>query len=202
MGLIDLQNAMARLFTDELFQQQLVNDPQLIGVESGLTAEEIDSLMTLAKEAIPAFSNSLLRKRFGEVRRLLPASSTILGAKNWPLFRDFAANHPTTGCHRHRQDAIEFADSLLELPNDLLLRDILRFEREDLDVWNSGYSFRCRYFRHDLVSAISRIRAGENNIHYTGRPTLAVWIRLGRSRRAFYRELQPRFWPATRVATA
>lgn len=202
MGLIELQNAMARLFTDERYQQQLVNDPLSTGAESGLTAEEIESLMTLAKEAIPAFSHSLLRKRFGEVRRLLPASSAILGAKNWPLFRDFAANHPTTGCHRHRQDAIEFADSLLRHDNDALQRDILRFEREDLDIWNSGYSFRWLYFRHDLISAISRIRSGETDIQYVGRPTLAIWIRLGRNRRVFYRELQPRFWPSTSIATA
>ncbi|MGB0582910.1 MAG: hypothetical protein ACPGVU_24775 [Limisphaerales bacterium] len=198
MGLKEFQTVMARLATERAYCQRFAADAVGEGEKAGLSETEVQQLTELFPEAIPQFSRSLLRKRYGEVREMLPASAAALGESFWNLFEEFAADRPTRGGQRHRDDALEFADWLLgrdSLPQTgEPLRQLLLFEREDLGMWKQKRGIRIRFFRHDLGETLCRLRDGDQDVGYHGPPMMAVWIRLGPDWRVGYREFVPRLW--------
>lgn len=198
MGLKEFQNVMARLATERAYRECFAAEAAVEGKKAGLTGEEVEQLVELLPSAIPQFSRSLLRKRQGEVRELLPASAAALGDLFWALFEEFGSDHPTHGRQRRRDDALEFADWLLSReslpPTDVPLREILEFERCDLAVWTMKRGIRALFFRHDLGEMLIKLRNGEAEVRYTGPPMLAVWLRWHPDGRVRYREFVPRFW--------
>jgi len=198
MGLKEFQNVMARLATERGYRERFAADVVAEGEKAGLDGEEISQLTDLFPEAIPQFSRSLLRKRYGEVKEMLPASAAALGEAFWKLFEEFGADRPTHGEQRHRDDALDFARWLLareSLPKTSEpLRQILQFEYEDLEMWTRKRGIRVRFFRHDLGDTLIRLRNGESDVGYHGPPMMAVWIRLSPAGRVGYREFVPRFW--------
>jgi len=150
----------------------------------------------LSPDSLSTFARSLLRKRFGEARQLLPATCALLKDTAWPRFEDYAANRPTSGIHRHRTDAIAFADHLLRSEHSKLLHDVLRFERQHLVMWQHARGFRAIAFRHDITTAIEALRHGDTDHYYGGPPTLAIWLRIAPRYPVVYRHAQPRYWPS------
>ena len=198
MGLKEFQNVIARLATERSFRKRFAADPTTEGKSAGLTGEEIEQLTPLFPEALSRFSRSLLRKRHGEVKRMLSASAAALGEEFWRLFEEFGADRPTHGNQRHREDALDFAKWLLA--RDVLpatgepLRQILLFERDDLAAWMMRRGIRIRFFRHDLSETLLKLREGHTGVGYTGPPMLAFWSRWSPDERVGYREIRPRFW--------
>lgn len=60
-------------------------------------------------DQLEAFARSLVRKRAGEVRALLPRTAAALGERFSQTFASFARGRPTSGAKRHARDAIAFA---------------------------------------------------------------------------------------------
>ncbi len=148
MELADAQGLMVRLLTDP------AELDRFLAVESGTGSHA--GFEGLDPSAVSRFAASLLSKRRGEVAKLLPRTAKALGRPRFlDLFREHAAQAPTEGTKRHRDDAIAFAEFLTSAGVSRWISDLARLEAFPLVIhrgesrWNVlSLSFRLR----DLLS--------------------------------------------------
>jgi hypothetical protein len=142
---------------NEDLRARFFDSPAQTAAELQLTASEAAELAA-AVEGLPQFGRSLLRKRLGEARRLLPRTAGRIGERFDQEFLRFAANRPTAGMHRHERDALAFAASL------------------QIGLDDSS--------RQTLVEETGWIEAGLGRslvIRRLGVGAVAVWLRTGRT---------------------
>ncbi len=111
MELARFQAAVARLSVDTALRERFYRAPAEAAAELGLSPEEGEQLRRQV-EGLEPFADSLVRKRLGAVRQLLPRTAQRLGGRFDDAFRQFAAAHPSRGPHRHEHDALELASVL------------------------------------------------------------------------------------------
>jgi hypothetical protein len=99
----DLTRAIARLLVDE----ELRRDPVAAAERLG-----IPELARLDPAQLEAQARTLLRKRFHEVRKLVPQTIANLGPQAACRFEEFAHGFWPTGHRRHLQDALRFCEAL------------------------------------------------------------------------------------------
>jgi hypothetical protein len=63
MGLAQIQQVLARLYTDAALRERFFADPQRTGAELGLDAGEVHQLAHLSVQQVTFFARSLQRKR-------------------------------------------------------------------------------------------------------------------------------------------
>ncbi|HKP70898.1 MAG TPA: hypothetical protein VJV05_16535, partial [Pyrinomonadaceae bacterium] len=107
MSLLEQQHILARLYTDADFRHRFLKDPTKIGAESGLHANEIAEIASIAPE-LKFFSESLIAKRLNEAAKMLPVLRRLLAAKFHPAFVAFAPTFNPRSLKKHFEDAIEF----------------------------------------------------------------------------------------------
>jgi hypothetical protein len=88
-----LQEALARLATDERQRRRWEVDPTGFAAEQSLSEKELAVLRGVPLDAIERYARSLLAKRWGEVARAIP--STLRAAPSVEArYRAWAAHHP------------------------------------------------------------------------------------------------------------
>lgn len=177
MSLLDVQNFLARIYTDEVLRRQFSSAPEKVGTENNLTEKEVAELIGILPDEINFFADSLRWKRLREVEKLLPLTKKVLAADFESHFREFANQFTPESIKKHLEDAIRFAAFLQEAEKNWK-RDVARFESAKLEFYAGGKRFVFKIFDYD-VKEISR-RVAELPLNFEKRKTFAVWLRIGK----------------------
>jgi hypothetical protein len=109
MGLAQIQELMAHVYTDDAVRERFFADPQEVARRFGLTGDEFRQLQGVSERRVRFFAASLERKRLTAVRKLLPLTNLAIGPQFADLFRRHAASYSPRGHKRHRDDALAMA---------------------------------------------------------------------------------------------
>jgi hypothetical protein len=180
MSLAEVQNLLARLYTDKVLRQKFLSAPEKTGREFNLTEKEIAELAAVLPAELDFFSESLLFKRLREVEKLLPRTKQILSEDFEKYFREFSNSFLPTSIKKHLEDAVQFADFLLKQElKSAWLKDLIRYEQANLIFNGFGKKFLLRRFNFN-IKEISRKSAQAQR-----KPSVAVWLRIGGKTRHF-----------------
>lgn len=182
MGLAEIQNTLARLYTESDFRERFFNDPLVVGRELGLSAEEARNLAQLSAARVKGFADSLIGKRLTGVGKLLPLTRRVLGERFDKHFRAYAAANQHTGAPFYFEDAVSFASELEgKLRGERLaggwILDLLHFEVARVRASDPARRIVTRFFRHDIRRLVGSIARREETPDAVRRPSVAVWWR-------------------------
>lgn len=180
MGLAQVQAALARLYTDPAWRERFQTAPAPTAAALGLDAAEARQLAALPAAQVELVARSLVRKRLGEVAKLLPLSRQAFGPRFAALFWQHAAAYQPRGLRRHARDAVAFAAFLARAaPTELLVSpwaaDLARYEAGWLTLAAPGPRLHVCWLGHDpraLVRALTR-----GGTPPAPRAALALWLR-------------------------
>lgn len=190
MSLIKQQNFLARLYTDEKLRRSFWQNPQKIGAENDLIAEEITELAAVLPEELRFFANSLFWKRFREAEKLLPLTRKALGADFSANFREFSQNYNPQTIKKHLEDAVEFCSFLQNREIEpVWAKDLAKFERAQLIFNSAAQKFIFLKFDFDIRQIIKEFsdQNGESEKNFPKRKTFAVWLKAGKIKKHFIR---------------
>ncbi|AFZ59544.1 hypothetical protein H6G54_14005 [Anabaena cylindrica FACHB-243] len=182
MGLLETQQILAQLYTNSDLRERFFTNPNIVGLELGLSVDETQQLAQLFVKDVNNFANSLKWKRLGEVRELLPRTVKVLGKNFNSLFWRYAETYLPQGIKKHRDDAIAFADFILKVAEEesiepVWISDLLRYEKTWLLASESHSYLQICWFRYAI------------HLDCTAKPMIAIWWRLsarcqGRAKRS------------------
>lgn len=182
MDLAKTQLLLARLYTAAALRERFFSDPEAVGREFGLDRQQRREFAMLSARQVNFFADSLIRKRLGEVSKLLPLTRKVLGARFEALFRRYAEIHRLEMPKPHQNDAISFSAFLehsartefSEMPWGL---DAARFEAVCLEAMASGHCWTVRLFRYPIRELLRSAAEADQAPPPIPRPTLAIWLR-------------------------
>jgi len=177
MGLTQQQELLARLFTDAALRERFGVDPEAVGREFRLSDEEARQIA--AVRGVETFACSLLGKRLGEVREVLPLTAEVLSGDFVPLFREYAESAGAPPPGGPRADAVRFTDFLARRSvGPPWIGDLARYEA----VWlgASPRLLTARFFRYPVPRLARAVLGGKPSGRVTPVPTVALWFRVGR----------------------
>jgi len=181
MGLAELQQAMAKLWTDAELRKKFIANPESSAHSLGLSSLESQRLASISAEQIESFAQSLRQKRLSSVRSLLPRTCHALGDSFSELFLIHTERFQPRGCHKHRDDALEFAKFLYRNQRTANISTLAiktaRYESGLLDVYQSGKRIHIRFFFRDVTDAYNRTGEAHRNCLDSFAPHFAIWIR-------------------------
>jgi hypothetical protein len=90
---IDFATALSRLLRDGSLRDAFAADPIRLTRELGVSDDDFQALVSLSPAELEIQANVLLRKRFDEVRRLLPVTCSRIGKVAWSSFKGYARSH-------------------------------------------------------------------------------------------------------------
>ena len=90
---IDFATALARLLRDGSLRDAFAADSIQWTRELDVSDEDFQALVSLSLAELEVQANVLLRKRFDEVRRLLPVTCSRIGKVAWSCFKEYARRH-------------------------------------------------------------------------------------------------------------
>jgi hypothetical protein len=200
MGLKEQQSALAKLYTSNSLREQLANSALRQEASLDLSQAEQSKLKAIVNGDITAFAVSLITKRLGVVKKILPGTCALLAENLSNLFKAFAVEKPTTGVKRHLIDARNFTNYLVEsrTNNFFTLNEhkaVLEYEKAWVNSELSALVLKAKCFKHDISSYTAQLGMREKDSAYTGKPRVCIWLRLNSRQRLLYWELFPRFWP-------
>ena len=105
---IDFPTALTRLLSQSDLRARFRLTPDVAMAEMNLRKEERAALLSLDLDDLDRQANSLIAKRFHEVRRLLPVTMGSLINDGRPQFFLYAAKRWPNGQKRHIDDAVAF----------------------------------------------------------------------------------------------
>lgn len=108
MGLLEQQNLMARLYTDEAVRRNFLADPHRVLRDLGLSDDEAVELAGVLPEELNFFAGSLFRKRLREIERMLPLTTRSLGDKFEVEFQRYNEAILESREKSRADDALEF----------------------------------------------------------------------------------------------
>lgn len=179
MSLSEIQKLTARLYTDAELRRRFLAEPEKIGGAFDLSKNEIHELACVLPEELNFFAESLFYKRLREVEKLLPRTKQFLTADFETYFRGFSATFLPTSIKKHLEDAAHFADFLVGEISDEPLKDLIRYEKANLDFNGYGKLFLLRRFHFD-PGEISR-----EGLKAQRKAKIAIWLRIGGKTRHF-----------------
>jgi hypothetical protein len=183
MSLLDVQNLLARIFTDEALRLRFLSEPEKIGIENNLSASEIEQIRQILPEQINFFADSLFYKRLHEVEKLLPLTRKALGTEFEKYFREFANQFLPQTIKKHLEDAVRFGEFLQTKEIKFAwAKDLARFEKARLSFNNSEKRFLPENFDFDIREIIREIsrEGAKTQRDFPRRKTYAVWLRIGK----------------------
>lgn len=179
MSLLQQQNFLARLYTDEKLRRDFLSAPEKIGRENNLSKNEIADLTTVLPDEINFFADSLVWKRLREVEKFLPLTKQSLGEDFTKLFKDFSQNFNPQSIKKHLEDAFEFC-AYLEKNEfvSIFVKEAARFEQAKLEFFGYGKIFVFRKFHFDIREIFRK----DAKVHrdFPKRKTFAVWLKIGK----------------------
>jgi hypothetical protein len=179
MPLLEQQNVLAKIYTDETFRSEFLSEPEQIGLQNGLSKEESVEISRIMPAELKFFADSLFYKRLNEVIKILQISQKSIGKREFErFFREFANEFKPTKAKKHLEDSFEFCKFLLKqkLKSDWL-REIIILEKARLQFYGYGQMFVFRAFRYNLA----RLQNPQDvRRSYWKSLTFAIWIRFGK----------------------
>ena len=112
MSLLNMQQALAHLYTDAPLRVQCQETPEVVRERFGLSASEQSQLETLDWAAVERFARSLAQKRLKRVKPHVPATCTLLGPELMTHFTDYCERFPLAQRVRSYEDALQFMQFL------------------------------------------------------------------------------------------
>ncbi|MBA3692277.1 MAG: hypothetical protein H0W77_02385 [Acidobacteria bacterium] len=182
MSLLDVQNFLARLYTDESLRREFLSAPENIGKVNNLNEKEITELAEILPAELNLFADSLFYKRLREVHKLLPLTKQALAEEFEIYFREFAGGFLPATVKKHFEDAIQFAE-FLQGKEKNWNKDLAKYERAKLEFNNCGKNFIFKVFDYDIKEIFRKgVRAQKE---FKQKKTFAVWLRIGKFARQF-----------------
>lgn len=168
MSLLNVQNFLARIYTDENLRREFLSAPEKVGQENALNAKEISEIVEIFPDEINAFAESLFWKRRREVEKLLPLTRRHLSAEFKSLFRAFAPTFNSQSVKKHLEDALNFGDYLQtkESVSDLV-KNAVKFECARLEFYVLNKNIVVRFFNFDVQTTAKKR-------HFK------IWLRIGK----------------------
>ena len=201
MGLKDQQRALAKLFTLDSARCNLLSKSDKFKEEDVDIKDTFFSGDELSMQ-IFEFADSLIKKRLGQVKQHIPGTCNIFKNKLAHIFQEYAKDKPTSGIKRHLYDSLmfmEFLDSnYSELLNSNIKKSIFKFERIWLKAILSNRFLYINSFSFDVSASIKKLNLhNQNSAVLLGSPRVCLWLKISNDKDLIYREVYPRFWPAT-----
>jgi len=182
MSLLETQNFLARLYTDEILRREFLSAPEQIGRKNNLSEKEIAELAEILPAELNLFADSLVWKRLREVEKLLPLTKEVLAEDFEVYFREFAGGFLPATVKKHLEDAIQFAE-FLQAKEKNWKKDLAKYERAKLKFNNCGKNFIFKVFDYNIKETI-RQGAGAQK-EFKRKKTFAVWLRIRKLARQF-----------------
>lgn len=155
MSLREVQNLLARLYTETELRQTFLSSPEKIARQFNLSQQEIKELSAIFPDELNFFAESLFNKRLREVEKLLPQTTHFLRVDFEKYFREFSSAFLPVSIKKHLEDAVRFAEFLTKEIEDDWLQDLIRYEQANLIFNGYGKSFFIRRFKFN-IKEISR----------------------------------------------
>lgn len=171
MSLLEQQNFLARLFTDESLRHSFFENPEKIGKENDLNETEISEFKDFIAKDLNFFADSLFHKRLHEVEKMLPLTKQALDKDFAKLFRQFSQTFNSSTVKKHLADSIGFCKYLQQFENSLA-KDTAKFEQTKHEFFNQEKLFSICFLHHDVFSQKSSFK-------------IPVWFRIGNRIRHF-----------------
>lgn len=152
----------------DLAAQQRELARRAVGLQSG---EQSAAAMPL--DQVESFARSLLRKRAGEVRKLLPRTADALGPEFEDQFARYAWGRPLPGARRYWLDAVGFARSLTKNASPYVA-DLALYEAAWIEM-KLGRRALLRRFRHAVDDPDSAQAANIWMVWIRVPAQIAVW---------------------------
>ena len=182
MSLLETQNFLARVYTDENLRRKFLSAPERTGRENNLSEKEIIELAKILPAELNLFAESLFCKRLREVEKLLPLTKQVLAEDFEIYFREFAGGFLPATVKKHFEDAIQFAE-FLQGKEKNWNKDLAKYERAKLEFNNCGKNFIFKVFDYDIKEIFRKgVRAQKE---FKQKKTFAVWLRIGKFARRF-----------------
>ncbi len=182
MSLLDVQNFLARLYTDESLRREFSSAPEKIGKVNNLNEKEIAELTEILPAELNLFADSLRWKRLREVEKLLPFTKQVLAEEFEIYFREFAGKFLPATVKKHLEDAIQFAE-FLQGKEKNWKKDLAQYERAKLEFNNCDKNFIFKVFDYDIKEIL---RTGaQAHREFKRKKTFAIWLRIGKIARQF-----------------
>lgn len=179
MSLLDVQNFLTRIYTDENLRREFLSAPERIGKENNLTDKEIAELGEVLPAELNLFADSLFLKRLHEVEKLLPLTKNALAGDFENYFREFANQFLPESIKKHLEDAIRFAGFLHSKNLELIwAKDLAKFEQAKLEFYGLNKRVVFRILDYN-VKEISR-QGTKAQSEIRKKKTFAVWLRIGK----------------------
>lgn len=109
---LEATRLFARLLSDAALRRRFLESAEGLADELELTDELRRFLLTLPPDDLQRQAETLIRKRFYEVRHWIPDTISYLGNNALETFRAYAEDHWPQGHQRHRDDAVGFLQFL------------------------------------------------------------------------------------------
>lgn len=189
MSLLEQQNFLARLYTDEPLRRAFLSEPEKIGKENFLNETEISEISAMLPEEISFFAESLLWKRLREVEKFLPLTRKVSGEDFQRLFREFSQTYNPQTIKKHLEDASEFCVFLQKKlqKNDYvseISKNTAKYEHSKLKFYSLGANFVICKLNFD-VREIDGHFENRSDYNLTKKIKIAVWLRVRNTTKHF-----------------
>ncbi len=146
-------DALARLLSSRELRDSFRRAPREVCAELGIGEAAQSLLLSIENGSLETQAELLLRKRFHEVRQLIPRTVAALGVRARRAFFDYAESHWPSGHQRHVVDALNFCRGLKSRG----MRCVSRAEFNRLLFITSSRRFRIHAVSDLIVEGRSRI---------------------------------------------
>ena len=190
MSLLETQNFLARLYTDETLRRTFLTEPEKIGEEYNLTEKEIVELAAILPDELNFFADSLFWKRLREVEKFLPLTRKVLDKDFEKCFRGFSQNFNPKSVKKHLEDAIEFCSFLQTKEIEpLWAKDLAKFEQARLIFNSNARNFIIERFNYDIKRILKELSRKDTKTQsvFPKRRTFAFWLKIGKITKHFIR---------------
>ena len=159
MGLAEMQSALARLYTSAEARAELRRDDRGFAEHHHLSKAEAEALAGSVLNEAEDFARALVRKRYAEAVKAIPAAQNILGSRMDNSFSSYAAATPLGRERNPAIDALAFLRWLVrERRNEFSLSEIdgFRYEEARLLMQQTGRRLMVRWLQVPEQGAASR----------------------------------------------
>lgn len=187
MGYLEVQQVLAKLYTNAVLRESFFANPQEEGEELGLSFDEAQQLAQLSAQQVNLFASSLKRKRLSEVKELLPLTSQVLGKDFSKLFWRYAETYLPQGIKKHWEDAIAFCTFIekvaqVEGIEPPWVWELVRYEK----ACQKAAAPTCRLIwcrlRYALKPLVRSLVQQQETPVLLVQPTIALWFRARQGR--------------------
>ncbi|MEM7476670.1 MAG: hypothetical protein AAF483_16910 [Planctomycetota bacterium] len=126
----DITSVMGRLLSDQVLREEFANSPHEVAQRLGLEGANLEYIAALDPVELEQQAETLVLKRFQEVRALAPNSLHALGGEALTLFRYYAQQEWPSGHRRHLIDTIGFLEFVNQNSFEIDATELRRIRRK------------------------------------------------------------------------